>query len=178
MRLSVVLLLASFTNYASLPSRAKRTPTAVVAQVEEIQEAVAVPAARGAVRQGVAARAPPVPQLNTDSGNNNNKRMIEAAAARPPIQRGNIRKRRRAASQGKPTGGVGGNLVSGSIVKITRPTVLPAVPLSAVHMGKVPRNYRNTANYQKTNSSRASKVQKPTTISMPPGELKNLQFSL
>mgnify|MGYP004079723321 CR=1 FL=1 len=57
LRLSAVLLLASFTNYASLPSKRKSAPA--VAQVEEIQEAVAVPAApavpetQQGVRQGV-----------------------------------------------------------------------------------------------------------------------------
>ena len=209
LRLSAVLLLASFTNYASLPSKRKSAPA--VAQVEEIQEAVAVPAApavpetqqgvRRGVRQGVQGvrggadiSVPPLPNSNAKKKTKRRgvkgsrieeRQKSQASVARNQIRSGSVRKRRRAASQGKPTaagagvkasiGASAGGVISGAralnALNVARPTTVPAYPMS-VRMGKV-----HSRAAERTPSAH-SNVRKPVTISMHPSKIKHLQFSL
>ena len=232
LRLSAVLLLASFTNYASLPSKRKSAPA--VAQVEEIQEAVAVPAVpavpetqqgvRRGVRQGVRRgvqgvrggadiSVPPLPNSNAKKKTKRRgvkgsrieeRQKSQASVARNQIRSGSVRKRRRAASQGKPTatatstavrGAAGvragasvgastgsragasvGGVISGvRALNVARPTTVPAYPMS-VRMGKV---HSRAAEHTPSNAGTESTAQrKPVTISMHPSKIKHLQFSL
>ena len=176
LRLSAVLLLASFANYATLPSKDKAAKPAAVAQVEEIKEAVAMPAPQppSSIRQGVDIQVPPLPGIQTPHMNVRSGKVIESGMrvedtrklTLQPFRRGVVRKRKRAASQEKFRA-----THAGSSTELTN---LPNVPLNL-------RQSRTmaTANIiaEKTPRGTSSK-QKPLTISMSPSKIEHLQLSL
>jgi hypothetical protein len=201
LRLSAVLLLASFANYVTLPTKDKPIKTPAVAQVEEIKEAVAVAVPSqedSSVQQGADISVPPIP--NTPSQKNaftagklikKDKRGKDARGKKPfnPIRRGVIRKRRRAASHGKPKTTSAG-LVSSSN-KIVHMTTRKAPNMAAVpaffQKGTVTVS-RSKALLADPHVAKAavaatpprsqSGVKEPITISMHPSKIKHLKFSL
>ena len=117
------------------------------------------------------------------------RQKSQASVARNQIRSGSVRKRRRAASQGKPTaagagvkasiGASAGGVISGAralnALNVARPTTVPAYPMS-VRMGKV---HSRAAERTPSNAGTESTAQrKPVTISMHPSKIKHLQFSL
>lgn len=202
LRLSAVLLLASFANYVTLPTKDKPLKTPAVAQVEEIKEAVAVAVPSqedSSVQQGADISVPPIP--NTPSQKKTftagklikkDKRGKDARGKKPfnPIRRGVIRKRRRAASHGKPKTTSGG-LVSSSTNKIVQMTTRKAPNMAAApaffQKGTVtvsrskalladPRVAK--AAVAATPPRSQSGAEEPITISMHPSKIKHLKFSL
>lgn len=159
LRLSAMLLLASFTNYASLPSkRAAKTDKPVAQVVEEIQEAVAVPApanveptpaAAPTLQRGERLQVPSVPETN---------------AARPKfVQSGRrMRKRRRGVSAGAKRQPEYGISAGTSLRKPTPRATTTTAPASLT---------RNVP-------PKSSEVRKPITISMNPTQIRNLKLSL
>ena len=200
LRLSVVLLLASFANYVSLPTKDKLLKTSAVAEVEEIQEAVAVPASEGApsIQQGADISAPPLPDARTRKNKVSAGKAMKSkrrgknareGKSLKPIRRGGMRNRRRAASHGKPKTTSAG-LVSGSnkIVQMAnrQPPSIAGAP-AYFRKGSVPtsRSKAPLADPVVANASVAarpprsrSSAREPITISMHPSKIKHLQFSL
>lgn len=200
LRLSAVLLLASFANYVTMPSKDKPSKTPAVAQVEEIQEAVAMPASQESfsIQQGIDNSVPPVPDTQTPKNKFNVGETIRSKRRAKetrkgdtlkPIRRGGMRKRRRAASYGKPKT-TSASLVSGSnkIVRMTKqqpPIVagatafiqkgsVPASRPKALLTDPVVANAAATARPLRSHSS----AREPITISMHPSKVKHLKFSL
>lgn len=197
LRLSAVLLLASFANYAALPSKDKAVKAAAVAQVEEIQEAVAMPASeQSSVRQGTDVSVPPVPdtrapktQLRSGKAIRSGRRAKDTRKKNlQPARRGVVRKRRRAASQGKPkTTSTGVVFGSNNFLRARQPQASVAAAASAagrVCQGNVPLTLRQSripasAHRVADKPPRStSSAQEPITISMSPSKIKRLQFSL
>ena len=199
LRLSAVLLLASFANYVTLPTRDKPVKAPAVAQVEEIKEAVAVAAPSqedSSVQQGADISVPPIPNTPTQKRTltagksiKNNKREKDARGKKPfiPIRRGVIRKRRRAASHGKPKTTSAG-LVSGSnkIVQMTtRQTPNIAAAPAFFQKGTAPVTRSNHGVHSAAKAAVAATptrsqwgAKEPITISMHPSKIKHLKFSL
>jgi hypothetical protein len=200
LRLSVVLMLASFANYVTLPSKNKPTKTPDVAQVEEIQEAVAVPASeennlsgQQTVQQGAVVRVPPVPntqhkQDKKDAGKAilRGRRVRDARKARGPTilksaRPGVVRKRRRAASQGKPQPTPVGVISGlGTTVRARKKDQLQAAG-ARFRARKVPPEAARAPPHAPPHirpPSRQTSAQQPITISMHPSQIKKLQFSL
>lgn len=162
LRLSAMLLLASFTNYVSLPQkRAENTGKPVAQVVEEIQEAVAVPAptdvepafaaAPSSLQRGERLQVPSVP---------------ETTAARPTaVQSGRrMRKRRRGVSAGakrQPEYGIS----AGTSLREPAP---PQATTTTAPPASLTRNV----------PPKSSSVRKPITISMNPTQVRNLKLSL
>lgn len=176
LRLSAVLLLASFANYAALPSKDKAVKTAAVAQVEEIQEAVAMPASEqpSSIRRGRDVRVPPVPDTRTLKNKVKSGKAIQSGRRAKDIVK---RKRRRAASQEKPettpTGVVFG---SENFLRARQPQRAQQgyEPLSR-RQSRIPASARSDAD---TSLRSKSSAQEAFTISVSPDKIKNLQFSL
>lgn len=176
LRLSAVLLLASFANYATLPSKDKAAKPAAVAQVEEIKEAVAMPALQqsSSIRQGVDIQVPPLPGIQTPNMNVRFGKVIESGTrvkdtrklTLQPFRRGVVRKRKRAASQDKPRATYAG--LSASL------TNLPNVPLNL----RQSRTMASANTVAEKPPRATSSGQEPLTISMSPSEIEHLQLSL
>jgi hypothetical protein len=200
LRLSAVLLLASFANYVTLPSKDKPLKTPAVAQVEEIQEAVAVPASEenSSIQQGADISAPPVPDTRTQKNKSSAGKVIQSGtrvkntrkslntAAPKPIRRGFVRRRRRATSQEKPKTTSAG-VVSGSTNIIQMASRKPPAAASRVQLGSVPVSRSKALVADPIVANRAvaarpprsqSSAQEPITISMHPSKVKHLKFSL
>lgn len=202
LRLSAVLLLASFANYATLPTKDKPLKTPAVAQVEEIKEAVAVAAPSqedSSVQQGADISVPPIPNtpsqkktFTAGTSMKKNKRVKNARGKKSfnPVRRGVIRKRRRAASHGKPKTTSAG-LVSGSNISNNHMTPRQTPNIAAApaffHKGTVPISRSKAlladpvvakAAVAATPPRSQSGAGEPITISMHPSKIKHLKFSL